>query len=207
MDVSKAWLGISSVVVAFSFVFGGGLKSLFDSIVFVFVLHPFTVGDLLKVGPQEDMYCVTKVNLMSTDMIRWDGARVRFLNTYLYNQPNLINLTRSGNFEVTVVVRFDLARLPTEQEIYRMRLEMEQFLRRFPGSFTGDCAIFANQLPFPLQVDLSFWWQFAYSDAHVARRCKDQSRVVNFIAGLLKKHGVQASGIAPGKSILGGAAI
>lgn len=62
VNVSKVWLTVSSVMLAFSFVFGTAIRNTFESVVFLFVVHPYDVGDVLMlvdpsntaVGPQ---YC------------------------------------------------------------------------------------------------------------------------------------------------------
>ena len=62
VNVSKVWLTVSSVLLAFSFVFGTAIRNTFESVVFLFVVHPYDVGDVLMLidpsntgkGPQ---YC------------------------------------------------------------------------------------------------------------------------------------------------------
>lgn len=46
---SKFLLYISSQVVVVAFVFGNTCKTVFEAIVFVFVMHPFDVGDRCEV--------------------------------------------------------------------------------------------------------------------------------------------------------------
>lgn len=47
IDVSKAWLTFSSLLLAFAFVFGNSLRNLYESVVFLFSIHPYDVGDCL----------------------------------------------------------------------------------------------------------------------------------------------------------------
>ena len=49
MDISKVWLTLSSVIVAFSFVFGTSFMQMFQTVVLLFVVHPFDVGDALMI--------------------------------------------------------------------------------------------------------------------------------------------------------------
>lgn len=49
VNVSRTWLTFSSIVVAFAFVFGNSIKTVYESVVFLFVVHPFDVGDALLV--------------------------------------------------------------------------------------------------------------------------------------------------------------
>jgi len=47
VNVSKVWLTVSSVLLAFSFIFSAAISNTFESVIFLFVVHPFDVGDVL----------------------------------------------------------------------------------------------------------------------------------------------------------------
>ena len=49
MDINKVWLTLSSVIVSFSFVFGTSFMEMFQTVVLLFVVHPFDVGDALMI--------------------------------------------------------------------------------------------------------------------------------------------------------------
>jgi len=49
VNVSKVWLTVSSVLLGLSFIFGNSIRNIFESVVFLFVVHPFDVGDALLV--------------------------------------------------------------------------------------------------------------------------------------------------------------
>ena len=50
VDVSKAWISFSSIVVAFSFIFSTAIQNTFMSVIFLFVVHPYDVGDGIMIG-------------------------------------------------------------------------------------------------------------------------------------------------------------
>ncbi len=54
VNVNRVWLTISSIVLACSFVFGNSIRNVFESVVFLFVVHPFDVGDALLVTDPQD---------------------------------------------------------------------------------------------------------------------------------------------------------
>lgn len=54
VNVSKVWLTVSSVLLAFSFVFGTAIRNTFESVVFLFVVHPYDVGDVLLLTDPSD---------------------------------------------------------------------------------------------------------------------------------------------------------
>ena len=48
VDVSHTWVLFSSVFLGFSFIFANSIKAAFDAICFIFIVHPFDVGDYLQ---------------------------------------------------------------------------------------------------------------------------------------------------------------
>lgn len=67
VNVSKVWLTVSSVLLAFSFIFSVAISNTFESVVFLFVVHPFDVGDvILLVDPSNTalgaQYCQVRLN-------------------------------------------------------------------------------------------------------------------------------------------------
>jgi small-conductance mechanosensitive channel len=53
VDIQKVWLLFSSVVLAFAFVFGNSIRQLYEAVIFLFVIHPFDVGDWLLIGANQ----------------------------------------------------------------------------------------------------------------------------------------------------------
>ena len=45
VDIQKTWVLFSSIVLAFAFMFGNSVKTVYESVIYLFVVHPFDVGD------------------------------------------------------------------------------------------------------------------------------------------------------------------
>ena len=52
VDTSKVLLFVSSIILPSVFMFGNAAKVLFESLIFLFVTHPFDVGDRISVDGQ-----------------------------------------------------------------------------------------------------------------------------------------------------------
>ena len=53
---SKFLLFISSQIVAMAFVFGNTCKTVFEAVIFLFVMHPFDVGDRCEIDGVRQSY-------------------------------------------------------------------------------------------------------------------------------------------------------
>jgi len=51
VDIQKLWVFISSLILGSAFVFGNSLKQLYESVFFLFMVHPFDVGAPWPPGP------------------------------------------------------------------------------------------------------------------------------------------------------------
>lgn len=50
VDVNKVWTTITTIILAFVFVFGNSIRNIYEAVIFLFVVHPFDVGDALLLG-------------------------------------------------------------------------------------------------------------------------------------------------------------
>lgn len=74
VDLYATWLSFSSVFLAFAFVFGNSIRNVYESIIYLFVVHPFDVkdvlllqnGDQVEVRPSRALYmtCIVTCNLL-----------------------------------------------------------------------------------------------------------------------------------------------
>ncbi len=89
VNVNKVWLTVSSVLLGFSFVFGTSIRTTFESVVFLFVVHPYDVGDMLLLTDPNDLpsgqqYCQVRNLLHDVDIV-WRPLRLK-------SQPSMATL-------------------------------------------------------------------------------------------------------------------
>ncbi|GAB2229476.1 hypothetical protein Droror1_Dr00023619 [Drosera rotundifolia] len=86
---TKVLLFFSSQLVVAAFMFGNTCKTIFEAIIFVFVTHPFDVGDRCSI--EGTMMVVEEMNILTTVFLGWDNVKVYY--------PNSILATKAiGNF-------------------------------------------------------------------------------------------------------------
>lgn len=57
VNFQHVWVTFGSILLSFTFVFGNSIKTLFESVIFLFVVHPFDVGDLISIGTTPGDLC------------------------------------------------------------------------------------------------------------------------------------------------------
>jgi hypothetical protein len=83
-----------SLLVAVTFIFGNSAKTMFEGIIFLFITHPFDVGD--RVFIDNFNYIVHEIGIITTTFRRWDGQLILSPNSILLTK-NIVNVRRSPN--------------------------------------------------------------------------------------------------------------
>ncbi|XP_054786500.1 mechanosensitive ion channel protein 6-like [Prosopis cineraria] len=89
---SKFLVVVSSQLVLAAFIFGNTCKTIFEAIIFLFVMHPFDVGDRCEVDGIQMI--VEEMNILTTIFLRYDNLKVTIPNSVLATKP-IYNFYRS----------------------------------------------------------------------------------------------------------------
>ncbi|KAL2323973.1 hypothetical protein Fmac_023031 [Flemingia macrophylla] len=89
---TKFLLFVGSQIVVVAFVFGNTCKTIFESIVFLFVMHPFDVGDRCEIDGVQMV--VEEMNILTTIFLRYDNLKAIIPNSVLATKP-IYNFYRS----------------------------------------------------------------------------------------------------------------
>ncbi|KAH9607448.1 hypothetical protein KSS87_019345 [Heliosperma pusillum] len=89
---TKLLLFFSSQLVVAAFIFGNTCKTIFEAIIFVFVMHPFDVSDRCVIDGT--MMIVEEMNILTTVFLKADNEKVYYPNSVLSTKP-ISNFYRS----------------------------------------------------------------------------------------------------------------
>ncbi|KAM3695723.1 hypothetical protein ACJW31_07G154800 [Castanea mollissima] len=81
----KILLAISSQLVLVAFIFGNSCKTVFEAMVFLFVMHPYDVGDRCEI--EGIQMVVEKMNILTTVFLRYDNTKLIYPNSVLSTKP------------------------------------------------------------------------------------------------------------------------
>ncbi|KAL4577912.1 hypothetical protein LXL04_014027 [Taraxacum kok-saghyz] len=89
---TQFFIFLSSQLVLVAFVFGNTCKMMFESIIFLFVVHPFDVGDRCEIDGVQMV--VEEMNILTTIFLRYDNQKITYPNNVLSTLP-IANYHRS----------------------------------------------------------------------------------------------------------------
>jgi small-conductance mechanosensitive channel len=117
-----------SILASLVFLFGSTVKTLFDSIMYIIVNHPFDQDDWLMLG-DGSMYQVKEIGLLTSTFLCPQNDLV-YINNLSLNDQAVVNITRSGSMKETIT----LAVLPETNKTKLAQLEQacQGWLRNHP---------------------------------------------------------------------------
>ncbi|KAF7330761.1 EF-hand domain-containing protein [Mycena venus] len=135
VNVTSSLTSVYTLGIGASFIFKTAASSAFDSIMFLFVTHPFDTGDRCFID--NEVMVVKKMTLFATVFTRWDGTESYYFNSQLTNKF-ITNVRRSGKmFEsltMQVAWRTPLAKLDALEAAMNTWLSTEQNRWFVPGT-------------------------------------------------------------------------
>ncbi|KAJ7045534.1 Mechanosensitive ion channel-domain-containing protein [Mycena alexandri] len=144
-----------TLVLGLSWLIGGTLSEVLTSIIFLFIKHPFDVGD--RICLDKTSYTVKEIRLLSTIFIDSNGVSVQAPNTVL-NSQFIQNIRRSP--QMSESFSFDVAYSTTFEEVELLRQKMLAFVtterRDYQPAFDVVVLDFPDQTKMTLQADIKY---------------------------------------------------
>ncbi|KAL1834527.1 mechanosensitive ion channel protein 10 isoform X2 [Daucus carota subsp. sativus] len=124
---TKVLLFLSSQLVAAAFLFGNTCKTIFEAIIFVFVMHPFDVGDRCVIDGVQMI--VEEMNILTTVFLRYDMEKIYYPNSVLATKP-ISNFYRSPDMGDSL--EFSICFTTPVEKIGSLREKIKKYLERTP---------------------------------------------------------------------------
>ncbi|XP_077236314.1 mechanosensitive channel of small conductance-like 10 [Tasmannia lanceolata] len=102
---TKVLVFISSQLLLVGFMFGNTCKMIFEAIIFVFVMHPFDVGDRCVIDGVQMI--VEEMNILTTVFLKYDNEKIYYPNAVLATKP-ISNFYRSPDMRESVEFSVDV---------------------------------------------------------------------------------------------------
>ncbi|KAH7854267.1 hypothetical protein Vadar_011909 [Vaccinium darrowii] len=124
---TKVLVFISSQLLLVTFMFGNASKTVFEGIIFVFVMHPFDVGDRCVVDGVQMV--VEEVNILTTIFLRYDNEKIIYPNSVLATNP-ISNYYRSP--EQSDSVEFSVDFSTSAESIAALKAKIKTYIDSKP---------------------------------------------------------------------------
>ncbi|EKM54463.1 uncharacterized protein PHACADRAFT_258317 [Phanerochaete carnosa HHB-10118-sp] len=163
--------GAGTLFLGLSWLIGPSLSEVLTSIIFLFVKHPYDVGDRVQVG--KDTYVVKEIRLLSTIFLDDNSCLIQAPNITL--SPQLImNMRRSPQMSESFT--FDVAYSTSYEQIQQLRELMLKFVtdarRDYQPSFDVAIVDIPEQKQLTLKADIKYKSNWQHGALKAQRRNK-----------------------------------
>ncbi|KAL3744548.1 hypothetical protein ACJRO7_013766 [Eucalyptus globulus] len=124
---TKVLVLLSSQLVVAAFIFGNTCKTIFEAIIFVFVMHPFDVGDRCVIDGIQLM--VEEMNILNTVFLKLNNEKIYYPNSVLATKP-ISNYNRSS--DMGDKVEFSIDFMTPMERIGTMKEKIKKYLEKNP---------------------------------------------------------------------------
>ncbi|KAL0673010.1 hypothetical protein Bca4012_000991 [Brassica carinata] len=127
---TKFLVVMSSQFVGLAFMIGSTCKNIFESFVFVFVMHPYDVGDRCVIDGVALL--VEEIDLLTTVFLKLDNEKVFYPNAVLVSKP-ISNFYRSPDMGDSI--EFSIAFATPAAKIATLKEKVTEFLVQNPQNW------------------------------------------------------------------------
>ena len=199
-DAVKLLLALSTVLSGAAFAFGTSAKNMFESMIFLLVIHPFDVGDRVFIPlctttnsmattfatmagvDALDNLVVSEMHLLSTIFERWDGVKL-YVPNYVLAAKAIFNIRRSGPLLEIQRIHVDFTTPISKIDEFRSRLD--EFVRKEQADYTDISRVVIDSIENCNRINLNVVYQHSTNwqemDGQLARR----SKILSFIKDTL----------------------
>lgn len=143
------------VYVGFNFTVQATLSEIYDCCIFIFVKHPFDVGD--RVIVRGESLLVDEIDLYTTIFRKWDHTAVYISNKDITNST-IYNIRRSGNTSEEVEIQVSTA-APMDK-IWALKRRLNEFAKSKPRDFTGNFDVSSIDIIDSNQTKVTFFVEY-----------------------------------------------
>ncbi|KAI5167013.1 hypothetical protein NEIG_00314 [Nematocida sp. ERTm5] len=131
-DVVK---GVFGTFFGLGFIFQTSVKNAIDSVIFLFIVHPYDIGDRIRVeiDKEELNMVVSELNVFSTVFYEWNGSKI-YIPNHVLLQKAIVNVRRSGLMAENIVFQVAFDTVP--EKIQHLKSEVTKFIKKHPKDFS-----------------------------------------------------------------------
>ncbi|KAI7897809.1 Mechanosensitive ion channel-domain-containing protein [Cokeromyces recurvatus] len=180
VEVWHSLVPLGSLLLAMTFVFGNTAKNTFESILFLFVTHPYDTGDYVLIDGQ--YLLVHNMGIMGTTFISGDGQTIYAPTTVLMTKL-ITNVRRSGNMGETIKINVDF-RTTTEQ-FYELHDRLSAWVLTQHRDFGAGLDVRVQDIIDVNQLILNIWLPHKGNWQELGKRFKRKTRFMLALKDIL----------------------
>lgn len=173
---------LSSQLLLVAFIFGNTCKNIFEAIIFLFVMHPFDVGDRCEIDGVQMI--VEEMNILTTVFLRGDNQKIVFPNSTLATRP-IGNYYRSPDMGDSVEFLVHIATPAEKIAIIRQRIL--SYMESKKDHWAPSPMVIVKDLEGLNQLRVAVWMSHTINHQNMGERWTRRCLLVDEIVKILRE--------------------
>ncbi|CAH1414355.1 unnamed protein product [Lactuca virosa] len=184
---SKFLVFISSQIVVVAFIFGNTCKTIFEAIIFLFVMHPFDVGDRCEIDGVQMI--VEEMNILTTVFLKWDNEKVYFPNSILSTRA-ISNHFRSPDMWDSIDFFIHIA-TPADKLVVMKQRIINFIESKKDHYYPNDITVVSLNVEELNKIKLQIWWRHKINFQDMSERYVRKGAVIDEMVRIFKENDVE----------------
>ncbi|BBM98050.1 mechanosensitive ion channel protein 4/5/6/7/8/9/10 [Marchantia polymorpha subsp. ruderalis] len=185
VNTQKLIVGFSSVLLPSVFVFGNAARSTFESLIFLFVMHPFDVGDRICVDGMAMI--VEEMNILNTILLSGSNEKIYYPNSVLATKA-ISNYYRSPDQWDSIEFQIH-ATTPVEQ-LGLLKERMTKYIESLPQFWYPVFRIVCKDIEDSTRMKMALWVQHHLNYQESGERWQRRSNMILHMKTQLQDLGI-----------------
>ncbi|KAJ9168012.1 hypothetical protein P3X46_019591 [Hevea brasiliensis] len=179
----KVLVFMSSQILLVVFMFGNAAKTVFESIIFVFIMHPFDVGDRCVVDGIQMI--VEEMEILTTNFLKYDNEKIYYPNSVLATKP-ISNLYRSPPMSDSFEFAIDLH--TSKEKIENLQASIREYFEANPRRWSpASDSLQFKEIEDMNKMKVALYFKHTINFHNVAKRFKRRSELVLAMKDIFEK--------------------
>nr|XP_043632168.1 mechanosensitive ion channel protein 6-like [Erigeron canadensis] len=167
------------------YVFGNTAKTVLESIIFLFILHPYDVGDRCEVDGTQMI--VDEMTILSTVFMRRDNQKIIYPNSILANK-SIGNYSRSPAMGDEIEFSVDIS--TPWKKIEEMKKEIKEYLSKKSDYWFDDAVIVAKGMENMNRLNMVLWPKHVVNHHDMTQRWERRSQLIVEMIKVFRELGI-----------------
>ncbi|KAH7365103.1 hypothetical protein KP509_18G009100 [Ceratopteris richardii] len=176
VETSKLLVFFSSVFIPSVFVFGNSARTTFESLIFLFVTHPFDVGDRVVVEGQTML--VEEMNVLNTVFLGPTNEKIYFPNSLL-SLKVISNYYRSP--DQGDAVDFQVSMSTPLEKLGLLKERMQHYFDSLPQFYYPEFRIICDKIHDSNKMNLNIWLRHRLNYQDLGERFQRRSNLLMYL--------------------------
>ncbi|GLT72950.1 hypothetical protein SLA2020_448420 [Shorea laevis] len=186
LATTKVIFVVTSQLLLVGFMFQNMCKTIFESIIFVFVMHPFDVGDRCVVEGVQMI--VEEMNILTTVFLRYDNEKIYYPNAILLTKP-ISNFRRSPDMADSVNFTIDVS--TSTDDVTALKKAIQVYIESKPKYWNSKHSVIVKEIENVDKMKMSLCVQHTMNHQNYGEKNSRRSELVFELKKIFENLGIR----------------